>query len=1574
MKNTNLVTITLLRSQLRRQTWQTVIGRLKGLGHPGLIPTLFKMNKLLARLTLVFILLQFFQFSITAQTITDELNDNGQSHLLVSSGEVEDFYIPLNPNYNAITFQLDGASGGSVVYGDCESRGGDGAITKFTIRIGTGPGELRPGNYIRFILGKAGPYVSYEATLGGGGAGGGGGSAILTSPDAVTWEILAAAGGGGGAFQSAFITCLGSQNGQGGRVTTSGGNGAGGSLAGDGGTNGDGGEGGGDIGDGDLAGGGGGAFSDGEGTFSKEGKAGFPDGGAGGAVSEFGNNGGWGFGGGGTGDDGGGGGGGYSGGGGGGLNDNGGGGGSYINPLYALSNSSITAGGSGAVTYDGFAYYKFEDICYAELTGFEYIEPYCDETNLATIQMQFDVIGGNECIIDEDLTFRIWPNSDDYTYLGNGRWSGVKTGLHVVYVKNTRLDEEIEERQIIIGPTELPEAKCKDVTVKLIFSEKIVSDDFIDDGSTPGQCDESISLSVSQNTFSCSDIGENTVELTVTGSSGNSSTCESTVTVEEAFPGGAFCKPNYDFDLAGRESVDISISDIDYGSILSNCSLTKNFFGPPTITCSNYSRSVLYRLEISRQDGSVASSCTTLLTIVDSSRPTAACKEEITVDLDDNGLATIEGEDLDNGSIFNGNCRDYGYFELSQSDFDCTDIGDNEVTLIVYNGYDNSSTCTSTVKVQKLDDNPPIAICQDLTLDLNAGKTATLTADMVANASTDDCGITDLSIESGLQEFDCSHLGQSFEITVKVEDNASQTSTCSASITVADPNGYCNTAPIAVCQDITVDAGDDCQASITAIQVDGGSSDPEGDEITLSLDQTGPFGRGDHLVTLSVDDGSLSSTCNATITVEDNTPPTAICQDITIQLDANGYAQIYIGDIDNGSYDACGIALSNIDEKRVYCRDIGINTKTLDLLDFNGNRSSCQATVTVQDNIAPQAICQDLTVQLDAEGNASITAANIDNGSADACGIANLSLDISSFDCTNVGDNWVTMTATDNNSNSSNCTANVKVEDNTKPVAICQDITVQLDETGQATVTPEQIDNSSTDNCGPLSLSFVDGQTSFDCSAVGKAYSLILDVRDAANNFKRCNAFVTVTDPNSYCNQAPVAICQDITVDVGEDCQATITAIEIDGGSTDSDGDQISFSLDQTGPFGLGDHAVILTVDDDDLSSSCTAIVTVEDNTAPVAKCQNITVQLDETGEVIVSPEQLDGGSMDNCGSPVVDFDNNIMALFFDCSMVGNTYRAPIIVSDEANNVSRCNALITVVDDVAPEVTAELQFQGCIDDDEGDRYLVECISSDNCGSDLTGRAFIALPNLSNPKVIFRKRNRKNLQFLLKQNRITVSAPGNGGAQNWWSQILVDGGVLVQQGQQIDLTGEEGSNSIIYQFSGSGALRKVINTGRLTLTCIAVDPSGNRNSDRITVDQFCNDDGYGYDHVESEATTSESIKVLDKGQPQMNHENVGQAPLFPSFQKSPSSLAIYPNPFASETTIRFAISERSKVSLTVFDLQGRVVNQLQNGVMETGEHLLRWDATDTNGSRMPSGVYLIQFRTADQVINKKVTLM
>ncbi|WP_299886289.1 LamG domain-containing protein [uncultured Lacinutrix sp.] len=85
---------------------------------------------------------------------------------------------------------------------------------------------------------------------------------------------------------------------------------------------------------------------------------------------------------------------------------------------------------------------------------------------------------------------------------------------------------------------------------------------------------------------------------------------------------------------------------------------------------------------------------------------------------------------------------------------------------------------------------------------------------------------------------------------------------------------------------------------------------------------------------------------------------------------------------------------------------------------------------TIFDTVFPTVITQDITINLTCSASTTITAANIDNGSFDNCGIASLAIDIDTFDISMLGANTVTLTVTDFYGNESSQTAQVTVVDN----------------------------------------------------------------------------------------------------------------------------------------------------------------------------------------------------------------------------------------------------------------------------------------------------------------------------------------------------------------------------------------------------------------------------------------------------------------------------------------------------------------------------------------------------------------
>ncbi len=81
----------------------------------------------------------------------------------------------------------------------------------------------------------------------------------------------------------------------------------------------------------------------------------------------------------------------------------------------------------------------------------------------------------------------------------------------------------------------------------------------------------------------------------------------------------------------------------------------------------------------------------------------------------------------------------------------------------------------------------------------------------------------------------------------------------------------------------------------------------------------------------------------------------------------------------------------------------------------------------------PVAACKAATVSLDASGNATLAVSDIDNGSTANCGLQSLSASHSTFNCNDLGTHTVTLSISDINGASDNCTASVTVQDNTPP-------------------------------------------------------------------------------------------------------------------------------------------------------------------------------------------------------------------------------------------------------------------------------------------------------------------------------------------------------------------------------------------------------------------------------------------------------------------------------------------------------------------------------------------------------------
>lgn len=92
----------------------------------------------------------------------------------------------------------------------------------------------------------------------------------------------------------------------------------------------------------------------------------------------------------------------------------------------------------------------------------------------------------------------------------------------------------------------------------------------------------------------------------------------------------------------------------------------------------------------------------------------------------------------------------------------------------------------------------------------------------------------------------------------------------------------------------------------------------------------------------------------------------------------------------------------------------------------------------------------------------------------------------------------------------------------------------------------------------------------------------------------------------------------------------------------------------------------------------------------------------------------------------------------------------------------------------------------------------------------------------------------------------------------------------------------------------------------------------------------------------------------------------------SRSKVPYEFALYPaypNPFNPSTVLRFALPKTERARLTVYDVTGRQVNVVSDGVVSAGEHQARF-----NGSALASGVYFARLEAGKNVKTEKLMLV
>ena len=83
---------------------------------------------------------------------------------------------------------------------------------------------------------------------------------------------------------------------------------------------------------------------------------------------------------------------------------------------------------------------------------------------------------------------------------------------------------------------------------------------------------------------------------------------------------------------------------------------------------------------------------------------------------------------------------------------------------------------------------------------------------------------------------------------------------------------------------------------------------------------------------------------------------------------------------------------------------------------------------------------------------------------------------------------------------------------------------------------------------------------------------------------------------------------------------------------------------------------------------------------------------------------------------------------------------------------------------------------------------------------------------------------------------------------------------------------------------------------------------------------------------------------------------------------------YPNPFNPSTTINFTVPNFSDVKISVFDINGKLINTLVDASFSSGTYNVIWNGDDASGNKVAAGIYMYNLTSDETSITNKMVLV
>ncbi len=871
--------------------------------------------------------------------------------------------------------------------------------------------------------------------------------------------------------------------------------------------------------------------------------------------------------------------------------------------------------------------------------------------------------------------------------------------------------------------------------------------------------DHNSSASLAGATFN---VGSTTVVWTITDVYGNDATCTyDVVVVDNQNPTITCATPasSYEADN-GVCTYTVPGTALDPIATADNCSIqsvVNDYNSSATLEGATFDVGTTTVVWTITDVNSNTTTCSYDVVVEDTQDPTITCATPASSYEADNGVCTytVPGTDLDPTATAD-NCsiqsvvNDYNSSAtLEGATFN---VGTTTVTWTITDIHSNSTTCTYDVEV--VDNELPTITCPtDVVVSNDLGLCTASGVALGTPITLDNCGVDNVINDAPTVY----NLGSN-TVTWTVSDIHSNEASCNQTVTVndtQDPEFHNFPADIpsltagSSCQYYLLwtppTASDNCTGTVTVTAsytdyTPGPGVNPLSPYSALYLSgamHSGFFEIGTHEITYTATDANGNQTSQAfTFTIVDLTPPFYMMScpaPVVVNNDLGSCGAVVtpgVHFIPPMFGESCSnpITTGNTLFAGNYY-PVGVNTVTYWGEDAAGNRRTCTFTITVIDDEDPIAQAQDLTIYLDNNGEASITASEVNDGSSDVCtdaGDLQLTLNTSDFDCNNVGPNTVTLTVTDEGENFSTATATITVIDDINP-----DLSLPVP------ANPYSMDNGScftslslpataTDNCSIEHIKYYIGSPASEITFPYEfplGTTVVTAVATDVNGNTDTDTYSVVVEDTEIPVIASVAtIYQD--ADNGE-CSAVVTIstptasdnCTVDGLVVGSRSDSELLS----DPYPVGTTTITWTVSDvnGNAATPVTQDVVISDTQIPViASVSNITQTADaglcSAGISITAP-----GTTDNCG-----IQGSVLGTRSDSELlsapypVGTTTITWTVSDIHGNHADAVVQTITVSDDEIPVIS--LLGDATVEVWQYNSYTdAGATAADNCEVDLT---------------------------------------------------------------------------------------------------------------------------------------------------------------------------------------------------------------------------------------------------------------